>query len=64
MCIRDSTGGNPGRNEINDTQELLYPAIMKAILATGFKGHVAQEYIPTWDDKIASLKDGILRCDV
>jgi len=58
------TGGNPGRNEINDTQELLYPAIMKAILATGFKGHVAQEYIPTWDDKIASLKDGILRCDV
>ncbi|HLT50790.1 MAG TPA: TIM barrel protein, partial [Arenibacter sp.] len=58
------TGGNPGRNEINETQELYYPAIMKAILATGFKGHVAQEFIPTWPDKIAALKEGVTICDV
>ncbi|MGJ8737312.1 hydroxypyruvate isomerase family protein [Zobellia laminariae] len=58
------TGGNPGRNEINDTQELFYPAIMKAILATGYTGYVAQEFIPTWDDKIAALKEGITICDV
>lgn len=58
------TGGNPGRNEINETQELYYPAIMKAILDTGFKGYVAQEFIPTWDDKIAALKEGITICDV
>ncbi|HUH46377.1 MAG TPA: TIM barrel protein [Arenibacter sp.] len=58
------TGGNPGRNEINETQELYYPAIMKAILATGFKGHVAQEFIPTWKDKIAALKEGVTICDV
>jgi len=58
------TGGNPGRNEINDTQELFYPAIMKAILATGYKGHVAQEFIPTWDDQIAALKEGVTICDV
>ncbi len=58
------TGGNPGRHEINQTQELFYPAIMKAILATGFKGHVAQEFIPTWEDKIAALKEGVTICDV
>jgi len=58
------TGGNPGRNEIDETQELYYPAIMKAILETGFKGHVAQEFVPTWDDKIAALKQGITICDV
>jgi hydroxypyruvate isomerase len=58
------TGGNPGRNEINETQELFYPAIMKAIVATGFTGHVAQEFIPTWDDQIAALKEGVTICDV
>jgi len=58
------TGGNPGRNEINDTQELFYPAIMRAILDTGYKGYVSQEFIPTWKDKIAALKDGIKICDV
>ena len=40
------TGGVPGRNEIDDSQELYYPAIMKAIVETGFKGFVAQEFIP------------------
>jgi hydroxypyruvate isomerase len=58
------TGGNPGRHEINETQELYYPAIMNAIVATGFKGHVAQEFIPTWEDQIAALKEGITICDV
>ena len=58
------TGGVPGRNEINDTQELFYPAIMKAILATGFKGYVAQEFIPKAEDKIASLQEAIRICDV
>ena len=58
------TGGVPGRNEINDTQELFYPAIMKAILNTGFKGYVAQEFIPSWPDKIAALKQGVTICDI
>ncbi len=58
------TGGNPGRHEINETQELFYPAIMKAIIATGYKGHVAQEFIPTWEDKVAALKEGVTICDV
>lgn len=58
------TGGVPGRNEIDSTQELYYPAIMEAILKTGFKGFVAQEFIPTWKDKIAALKKGVEICDV
>jgi hydroxypyruvate isomerase len=58
------TGGVPGRNEIDETQELYYPAIMKAILDTGFKGYVAQEFIPKREDKIASLKQGVEICDV
>jgi hydroxypyruvate isomerase len=58
------TGGVPGRHEINDTQELYYPAIMKAILATGYKGYVAQEFIPTGNDKVGSLKQAISICDV
>ena len=58
------TGGVPGRNEIDETQEINYPAVMKAIVDTGFKGHVAQEFIPKRDDKIASLKQGVQICDV
>jgi hydroxypyruvate isomerase len=58
------TGGVPGRNEIDDTQELNYPAIMKAILETGYKGFVAQEFIPRRSDKLASLKQGVEICDV
>lgn len=58
------TGGVPGRNEIDDTQELYYPAIMKAIVKTGFKGYVAQEFIPKQKDKLASLKKAIEICDV
>ncbi len=58
------TGGVPGRNEIDDTQEIFYPAVMKAIVESGFKGFVAQEFIPKRDDKIASLKQGVQICDV
>jgi hydroxypyruvate isomerase len=43
------TGGNPGRNEIDETQELYYPAIMRAIADTGFKGFVGQEFVPKGD---------------
>lgn len=58
------TGGVPGRGEIDDTQELNYPAIMKAILATGYKGHVAQEFVPKRPDVLASLKQSVVICDV
>ena len=58
------TGGIPGRHEIDDTQELYYPAVMRAIVATGFKGFVGQEFVPKRADKIASLKQAIHICDV
>ena len=58
------TGGVPGRHEINDTQELNYPAIMRAIVETVFNGFVAQEFIPAKKDKLASLKEAVLICDV
>ncbi len=58
------TAGVPGRHEIDTTQELFYPAIMKAIVDTGFKGYVAQEFIPKSKDTIASLKEAIKICDV
>ena len=58
------TGGVPGRHEIDDTQELNWPAIMKAIVATGFKGYVAQEFIPAKKDMIASLAAAVQVCDV
>jgi hydroxypyruvate isomerase len=58
------TGGVPGRHEIDESQELYYPAIMKAIVTTGFKGYVAQEFIPAEKDKIASLNKAVIICDV
>ncbi|WP_293747057.1 TIM barrel protein [uncultured Paraglaciecola sp.] len=61
------TAGVPGRNEIDDSQELNYAAISRAILATGFKGYLAQEFIPTPPDaagKIESLRQAIQICDV
>jgi hydroxypyruvate isomerase len=58
------TGGVPGRNEIDDTQELYYPAIMKAIVETGYKGFVGQEFIPKRPDALASLRQGVEICDV
>lgn len=61
------TGGVPGRNEIDESQELYYPAIMKAIIATGFKGYVAQEFIPSSNQKekqLAALEKAVKICDV
>ena len=58
------TGGVPGRNEIDESQELYYPAIMKAIVDTGFTGFVAQEFIPKRADVVASLRQGVQICDV
>ncbi len=61
------TAGNPGRNEIDNTQELNYPAICRAIVETGFTGYVAQEFIPrdkTPDAAAASLRQAIEICDV
>lgn len=58
------TGGVPGRNEIDDTQELFYPAIIRAIADTGYTGFVGQEFIPKRPDKIASLKQGVEICSV
>lgn len=61
------TAGVPGRHEIDESQELYYPAIMKAIMDTGFKGYTAQEFIPTGktnEEKVAALKNAVMRCDV
>ena len=58
------TGGVPGRAEIDETQELNYPAIMKAIVDTGFQGFVAQEFVPKRPDVLGSLKQGVRICDV
>jgi hydroxypyruvate isomerase len=58
------TGGVPGRNEIDETQELHYPRVMQEIVNSGFKGFVAQEFIPKRADKLASLKQGVQICDV
>jgi len=58
------TGGVPGRHEIDETQELYYPAIMQAIAKSGFKGFVAQEFIPSRANKLTSLQQGITICDI
>lgn len=61
------TAGVPGRQDIDETQELYYPAIMQAIVATGFTGYVAQEFLAKGDDsqtKLDALKKGIQICDV
>ena len=61
------TGGVPGRHIIDESQELYYPAIMKAILETGYKGYVAQEFVPTEkekDQQLASLSKAFKICDV
>jgi hydroxypyruvate isomerase len=58
------TAGVPGRHEINESQELHYPAIMRAIAETGFEGYVAQEFIPTGADPVASLEEGVRLCDI
>lgn len=58
------TGGVPGRNEIDDTQELNYAAIIRAIYNTGYKGYIGQEFIPARADKMASLEQAVKICDI
>lgn len=57
------TGGVPGRHEIDDTQELRYGTIMKAIAETGYKGFVSQEFIPA-RDPLTSLGEAFKICDI
>lgn len=58
------TAGVPGRGDLDDTQETNYPAVMQAIVDTGFQGYVAQEFIPKGTDKIAALRHAARLCDV
>lgn len=58
------TAGNPGRGELDDTQEINYPAVMREIVKTGYRGFVAHEFIPTWADPVESLRHGVQVCDV
>ena len=58
------TAGNPGRGELDATQEINYPPVIRAILETGYRGYIAQEFIPTWDDPIAALRHAARLCDV
>jgi len=57
------TAGNPGRNELDDTQEIQYGPVMKALLEIGYKGFVGHEFIPTRDPE-TSLREAIAACDV
>lgn len=56
--------GVPGRGELAENQEINYPAVMRAILETGFQGYMAQEFLPTWPDPIAALRHAVRLCDV
>ncbi len=58
------TAGVPGRNELDNTQEINYPAVMRAIVESGYRGYVGQEFIPLSQDKIASLRQAVRLCDV
>jgi hydroxypyruvate isomerase len=58
------TGGVPGRHEIDESQELFYPMIMRAIADSGYTGFVGQEFIPSRKDPLASLAQGVKICDV
>ncbi|MEO8622677.1 MAG: TIM barrel protein [bacterium] len=58
------TGGVPGRNEIDDTQELNYRRVMMSIADLGFTGFVAQEFVPKRPDAVASMKQAFEICDV
>jgi len=57
------TGGVPGRHELDDTQEIQWPAVMRAIAETGFTGYVAREFVPT-RDPLTSLRQAVDLCDV
>jgi hydroxypyruvate isomerase len=58
------TGGVPGRGEIDETQEIYYPAVMRAIAESGYQGFVGQEFVPKRPDQLGSLRQAIQICDV
>jgi hydroxypyruvate isomerase len=58
------TAGVPGRHEIDNTQELYYPAIVKAIIETGYKGYLGQEFKPKSKEPLKSLAQAVRICDV
>lgn len=58
------TAGNPGRGELDDTQEINYPAVMQAVVEIGYHDFVAHEFIPTWDDPVLALRHAAMVCDV
>ncbi len=58
------TAGNPGRCELDDHQEINYPAVMRAVQEIGYHDFVAHEFIPTWDDTILALRHAAMVCDV
>lgn len=58
------TAGVPGRHELDENQELFYPAIMRAIMDTGYQGYVGQEFVPAGKDPVAALRHGVMVCDV
>jgi len=57
------TGGVPGRHELDDSQEVNWAAVMRAIADTGYKGYVAHEFLPT-RDPFTSLAEAVSVCDV
>ena len=56
------TGGVPGRKDLDDRQEIYYPAVMRTIKETGFKGFVAHEFVPK--NGLRSLREAVKICDV
>ncbi len=58
------TAGVPGRGELDDTQEVNYPAVVRTLLEIGYTGFVAQEFIPTWPDRALALRHAAKVCDV
>lgn len=57
------TAGVPGRGELDDTQELNYPAIMRTLLEIGYEGYVGQEFVPT-RNPMEGLREAVSICDV
>jgi len=57
------TAGNPGRGELDENQEISYPAVMRKLMEIGYKGYVGQEFIPT-RDAMSGLKQAVQLCDV
>ena len=58
------TAGNPGRRELDEQQEIYYPAVIRALTEIGYHDFVAHEFIPTWSDPILALRHAVMVCDV